>query len=208
MALVAVGIFVIGSFAVFKQGLNIFSSRFGNASSVQTGFVGRFFHTFITPFEVTDEVGMGGVGLGMGTNVAAGLMVGKREFMVAEEEGARVVMEDGPLVGAAYLLLRMLLAGYLATLAWRALRRHASTLPLLLFSSCFYSVMLGQFAQATELGFAGHRGGFVPHGEHCGGSAGDGAGAQGPSGRPPRPSRHAPSVQSPRENSRLSRCLR
>lgn len=153
-AVVTVGIFVIGSFAVFKQGLNIFSSRFGSASNVQTGFVGRFFHTFVTPYEVSDQIGLGGMGLGMGTNVAAGLMIGKRGFMVAEEEGARVVMEDGPLIGTAYLLLRWVLAAYIAAQAWRALRRHASTLPLLLFSTCFYGIMLGQFAQATELGFA------------------------------------------------------
>ena len=151
---VGIGIFAIGSFAVFKTGVGIFTTRFGSASSVQTGFVGRFFHTFITPYEVADEIGLGGVGLGMGTNVAAGLIKGKREFLVAEEEGARVVMENGPLIGTAYLLLRWSLAAFLFALAWRALRRHASTLPLLLFSTCFYSVMLGQFAQATELGFA------------------------------------------------------
>ncbi len=153
-AVIGIGIFVIGSFAVFKTGVSIFSTRFGSASNVQTGFVGRFFHTFITPYEVSDQIGLGGVGLGMGTNVAAGLLVGKRTFMVAEEEGARVVMESGPLVGTAFLLLRWALAIYLGLAAWRALRRHASTLPLLLFSTCFYSIMLGQFAQATELGFA------------------------------------------------------
>lgn len=153
-ALIGVGIFVIGSFAVFKTGLTIFTTRFGSSANVQTGFVGRFFHTFITPYEVSDDIGLGGVGLGMGTNVAAGLLVGKRTFLVAEEEGARVIMESGPLVGTAFLLLRMSLAIYLAFSAWRALRQHAATLPLLLFSTCFYSIMLGQFAQATELGFA------------------------------------------------------
>ena len=106
VAVIVVGIFVIGSFAVFKQGLNIFSSRFGSASSVQTGFVGRFFESFAKPYEVAWDIGMGGVGLGMGTNVAAGLLVGKRTFLVAEEEGARVVMESGPVVGTVYLLLR------------------------------------------------------------------------------------------------------
>ena len=153
-AVIGVGIFVIGSFAVFKQGLSIFATRFGNASNVQTGFVGRFLESFAKPYEVSGDIGMGGVGLGMGTNVAAGLLVGKRTFMVAEEEGARVIMESGPLVGTAFLLLRWVLAAYLLFRAWQALRQHASTLPLLLFSTCFYSIMLGQFAQATELGFA------------------------------------------------------
>ena len=154
VAVVGVAIFVIGSFAVFKQGLSIFATRFGSASNVQTGFVGRFLESFAKPYEVSGDIGMGGVGLGMGTNVAAGLLVGKRTFMVAEEEGARVIMESGPFVGTAFLLLRWVLAASLAFSAWRALRRHASTLPLLLFSACFYSIMLGQFAQATELGFA------------------------------------------------------
>ncbi len=154
-AVIGVGIFVIGSFAVFKTGLSIFSSRFGNAANVQTGFIGRFLETFARPFEVAaGDTGLGGAGLGMGTNVAAGLIVGKRGFMLAEEEGARVILESGPLIGCAFLLLRFSVTGYLGFRAWFALRRHAATLPLLLFSTCFYSLMLGQFAQATELGFA------------------------------------------------------
>ena len=153
-AVIGVGVVVIGSFAVFKQGLSIFATRFGSASNVQTGFVDRFLESFAKPYEVSGDIGLGGVGLGMGTNVAAGLLVGKRTFMVAEEEGARVIMESGPLVGTAFLLLRWSLAAYLLFTAWRALRKHAATLPLLLFSTCFYSIMLGQFAQATELGFA------------------------------------------------------
>ncbi len=154
-AVIGVGIFVIGSFAVFKTGLSIFATRFGSASNVQTGFVGRFLDTFARPFEVASgDTGWSGAGLGMGTNVAAGLIVGKRGFMLAEEEGARVILESGPLVGSAFLLLRFLLTVYLGFRAWYALRRHAATLPLLLFSTCFYTLMLGQFAQATELGFA------------------------------------------------------
>ena len=154
-AVIGIGIFVIGSFAVFKTGLSIFTTRFGSASSVQTGFVGRFLETFARPFQVASgESSLGGAGLGMGTNVAAGLIVGKRGFMLAEEEGARVMMESGPVIGSAFLLLRLCLAGYLGLRAWHALRRHAATLPLLLFGTCFYSIMLGQFAQATELGFA------------------------------------------------------
>ena len=119
VAVLAVAVFVVGSFAVFKQGLNIFATRFGSASNVQTGFVDRFLDSFLKPYEVSGDIGMGGIGLGMGTNVAAGLMVGKRTFMVAEEEGARVIMESGPLVGTAFLMLRWILAGYLVFLPCR-----------------------------------------------------------------------------------------
>ena len=54
-AVIGVGIFVIGSFAVFKTGLSIFSSRFGSVSNVQTGFFGRFLETFARPFEVASS---------------------------------------------------------------------------------------------------------------------------------------------------------
>lgn len=154
IAVCGVAVFVIGSFAVFKEGVSVFSSRFGNAANVQTGFVGRFFETILFPLTVMQDAPWEGKGLGMGTNVAAKLLVGKRTFQLGEGEGARVLMESGPVIGSAYLLLRIALMVYVGAMAVRALRRTGATLPLLIFSGCFVDLFMGQFSQSTALGYA------------------------------------------------------
>lgn len=154
IALAGVAIIALGSFAVFKQGLDVFTYRFVASGGVQSGFIDRFFSAFAVPFTIASETPAGGGGLGMGTNVAAGLLVGKRSFLVAEGELARVIMESGPFVGGMYLILRFTLTMYLGLVALRSLRQRASTLPALLFSACFLDLIQGQFAQPTALGYA------------------------------------------------------
>ena len=159
-ALVAGMALLAGSFAVARQGMDVFSSRFQSNKVEEHGFTGRYLQTWMLPFTVMDRAQAGGAGLGMGTNVAAGLATGKRTFMFSEGEGGRIVLESGPVVGLAYILLRLAITVYLGFMAWRALREHAATLPLLLFSGCFNDVLLGQFSQPTELGFATIAGGL------------------------------------------------
>jgi hypothetical protein len=158
--LAAIGFLALGSFAIFKEGMDVFSYRFGNATDVQNGFVERFFESFLSPFAVLKDAKLGGVGLGMGTNVAAGLMYGRRGFLVAEGEPARVLLESGPVIGGAYLLLRAAITVYLGWVSLMCVRRHGRTLPLLIFTGCFNDIIQGQFSQPTELGFATIAGGL------------------------------------------------
>ena len=160
VALLGVMAMLAGSFAVARQGLDVFSSRFSANKVEEHGFTGRYLQTWMLPFVVMDRADAGGAGLGMGTNVAAGLATGQRKFMFSEGEGGRIILESGPAVGMAYILLRLAITVYLGFMAWRALREHAATLPLLLFSGCFNDVLLGQFSQPTELGFATIAGGL------------------------------------------------
>ncbi len=154
MALAALAMVVLGSFAVFQQGLDVFTYRFVKSGGVQSGFIDRFFNAFAVPFTIASDTPAGGGGLGMGTNVAAGLLQGKRTFLFAEGELARVIMESGPYVGGMFLFLRLTLTLYLGLVAVRSLRQRANTLPALLFSACFLDLLQGQFAQPTALGFA------------------------------------------------------
>ncbi len=163
LLLAGAGFLMLGSFAVFREGMNVFSYRFGSASNVQTGFLGRFFRSFTEPFDVLKDTTLTGHGLGMGTNVAAGLVgliSGKREFLMAEGEPARVLLESGPVIGGAYLLLRVWIALYLGWKALGSVRQHGRTLPLLLFTGCFNDILQGQFSQPTELGYATIAGGI------------------------------------------------
>lgn len=154
IALAGLAMVALGSFAVFQQGLDVFTYRFVASGGVQSGFINRFFNAFAVPFTIASDTPAGGSGLGMGTNVAAGLLVGKRTFLMAEGELARVIIESGPYVGGMYLLLRLTLTLHLGLTAVRSLRQRASTLPALLFSAGFLDLLQGQFAQPTALGFA------------------------------------------------------
>ena len=160
VVLVGAGGLLVGSFAVFQSGLDVFASRFQSNNVEQTGMLGRYLEGYALPFRMLDKADAAGAGLGMGTNVAAGLLTGARKFMFSEGEGGRVIMENGPVVGLAYLLLRLCLAVYVGQTALRALRTHAATLPLLLFTGGFTDLIIGQFAQATELGYAVIAGGL------------------------------------------------
>jgi hypothetical protein len=160
VVLAAIAFVALGSFAVFKEGMHVFSYRFGSATNVQKGFVVRFFDSFLLPFQVMKDTTFGGVGLGMGTNAAAGLIIGKRGFLVSEGEPDRVMLESGPLVGSAYLILRLAITVYLGWVSLLNLKRHGRTLPLLIFTGCFNDIIQGQFSQPTELGYATIAGGL------------------------------------------------
>ena len=148
------GAAAVGSFAVFRSGLEIFAYRFGDATDVREGFVDRFFGTFLAPFDLFGKVDFYGVGLGMGTNVGAGLLFeGQRKFLYAENELGRVMFESGPVVGPIYLLLRVAIVLFLFGQAVRTLRRDGHPLPMLLLGACGIDMIIGQFGQATTLGF-------------------------------------------------------
>ena len=154
LAVVGLGMLLIGSFSVFKDGLDVFSARFGNADRVQTGFFGRALESLYTPLQSVEYAETFGVGLGMGTNAASGIInEGKRAFMLSEGDVARVILESGPMIGLSYELLRVLIAATLGVYAVRSLYQQANTLPVLIFSGVFASILVGEFAQPTELGY-------------------------------------------------------
>ena len=155
VAVLGAVILVVGSFAVFKQGMDVFASRFGSSQSVQHGFIGRFFESLYKPLAVIDAAKPAGVGLGLGTNVASGIInEGKRQFLLAEGDMARIILESGPILGVTYQLMRMALAAYIGARAFGSLVQRANTLPLLMFSGIVAVLLVGEFSQPTELGFA------------------------------------------------------
>jgi hypothetical protein len=134
----------------------------------------------------------------MGTNVAASLLYGQRGFLLAEGEPARVLLESGPIVGSAYLLLRTAITVYIGWVCLMSLKRYGKTLPLLLFSGCFNDIIQGQFSQPTELGYAVIAGGLCLAAAHPAPvtepAEGDEAGS---SGAPPLPPMMARQPQVP-----------
>jgi hypothetical protein len=90
----------------------------------------------------------------MGTSVGAGLATGTRQFLLAEGEWARVILESGPLLGLALIALRVGIAVLLLRRALRALREREDALPILLLAAGMMDLVMGQWGQATVSGFA------------------------------------------------------
>ncbi len=159
-------VFLAGSLAVFKtafdEGIAAFTQRIKETDHVEGGFEGfiyRFTSTFTRPIQIMLDVPVLGEGLGVGTNVGSKLLTGEMEFVLAEDEWERVILESGGLLGGAYLLIRVFMAMHLGAMAARA-ARIGHFLPLLLFGACAVPIVAGQFGQSTTLGFACFVGGL------------------------------------------------
>jgi hypothetical protein len=159
-------VFLAGSLAIFQtvfhEGFEAFSTRLQELDHVEGGFEGfvmRFVSTFTKPLESMLSVPLLGYGLGVGTNVGAKLLTGNTDFVLAEDEWERILCESGAILGGAYLILRILMAGQLAAMAFRACR-VGHFLPLLLVGACGVPIVTGQFGQSTTLGFTVLMGGL------------------------------------------------
>jgi len=167
IGIVAALAFCAGSLALFKsvfdEGVQAFEQRMKETENVEgggfEGFVQRFTATFTKPLNFILDVPVLGQGLGVGTNVGAKLLTGETDFVLAEDEWERVILESGGVLGGAYLLVRLLMALQLGAMAARA-ARIGHFLPLLLFGAAAMPIIAGQFGQSTTLGFAVFSGGI------------------------------------------------
>jgi hypothetical protein len=150
--------FVVTKMPVFKEGLNVLTTRFADVAeaeekSVAAGLTQRVFDTFSEGFYVFTKAPFLGYGLGIGTNAGAKFLTGQTVFLLAEGEWARIILESGPVLGLAYLLWRCGVVVRIGLLCLKSVKQN-NVLPLLLFSSGFLPLISGQFGQPTILGFA------------------------------------------------------
>ena len=88
----------------------------------------------------------------MGTNAASAMMTGAAQFLLAEGEWSRVIMESGPLLGFSFLAYRTWLAGDVAIRATAAAAQQNLLAWLLAWDAC-RSLINEQLSQPTNLGF-------------------------------------------------------
>jgi hypothetical protein len=149
---------VISRTPIFREGINVLSTRFSEVSegtdqSIARGLIERPVAVFEEGFSVLSKAPPFGYGLGVGTNAGAKFLIGRSVFLLAEGEWSRIILESGPLLGAAYLAWRTALAVRIGWLSLKSVRR-GNLLPLLLFSASFLPFLSGQLGQPTILGFA------------------------------------------------------
>jgi len=144
---------VLGTWSAFHEGFSILQARVEEAEGVRVGLVDRFVGGLLEPFHFAASTPMLGHGLGKGTNAGAGLLTGDPDFLLAEEEWSRVVLELGPVLGFAFILLRVLIGVDALRIAIKKIF-DGDILPLLLLGASFLSLVRGSFGQPTALGFA------------------------------------------------------
>lgn len=150
--LVSIGLRFIPS---FNEAVEILDTRIESANTAEAssgGPLGRFLASFSEPFQNLDAIPFLGHGLGMGTNAGSALITGKAEFLLAEGEWARIVLESGFLLGFLFIVLRIALMCWMGKVCVEYATK-GNILPLLLFGSSALLVLNGQFGQPTTLGF-------------------------------------------------------
>jgi len=150
--------FIVTRTPIFKEGANVLSTRFAEVAeateqSIPQDLISRALSTFSDGLFVIGKAPFLGYGLGVGTNAGAKLLLGQATFLLMEGEWPRIILESGPLLGIAYLIWRLSLAGRVLWLSIRSII-SGNLLPMLLFSSSILPMISGQFGQPTILGFA------------------------------------------------------
>jgi hypothetical protein len=147
---------LLSSMTIFQEGSGQMVRRFNDAGATEgntEGFINRFVGTLTGPLEGMGDTPLFGAGLGMGTNAAAGLLYGKREFLGAEVEWGRLIFECGPILGVLLCVFRTLLTFAVARRALEAFYR-GNILPPLIFSAVGLLILNGQWGVPNTLGFA------------------------------------------------------
>ncbi len=157
--LIAVVLLLLASrLPFFKQGVDILSDRFTESAeatqtTVATNLIDRVIEGFTEGLSHLDRIPWAGYGLGLGTNAAAKVLVGRTIFLLSEGEWPRVLLESGPVLGLAFIGWRVAFTVWLGSVCYRSLR-GGEILPIILYGSCFLTLLNGQFGQPTNLGFA------------------------------------------------------
>ncbi len=142
---------------IFKEGVNVMTARFNEVAeatdtSIGLGIMERMVEQFTESLYILQKAPFLGYGLGVGTNGGAKFLTGKSVFLLTEGEWPRLILESGPILGLAFIFWRCAIALWIGRRCLRAVRA-GHTLPLLLFSSAFMPMVIGQFSQPTVMGF-------------------------------------------------------
>ena len=144
---------VASRFSVLGEGVAILQARVEESGGLHEGGVMRFLAGFVEPFYVLERAKFLGAGLGMGTNAAGGILTGQRTFALdTENEWARHFLESGALLGGAFIVWRIVLFVRLFRVSLAAVK-SLNPLPMLLFATCFLTVLTGPIGIPMTLGF-------------------------------------------------------
>lgn len=144
---------------VFSLGSEVFMNRVETANQ-QAGSGGlkdsiflRIFNDFIGPFVDLVHQPMFAGNLGMGSNAGAQMLKGKVEFLISENEFGRLAGEQGIILGGGLIFLRLFLAINIVIQSFK-LPQEKKLLPFILCGAACVTIIQGQWAQPSILGYA------------------------------------------------------
>jgi len=140
----------ISAFDLFKEATNVMKVRIEQAGQGSPGFWSRIAQGFDADLR---NATLFGKGLGVGTNAGAAMLGRRGQFLIAENEWQRITGESGFLLGPAYILLRLGIAGLLLLVSLQQ-ARAGNLMPMLMASAIGTAFVNGQFSPPTVLGFA------------------------------------------------------
>lgn len=168
IVILAIGVMfaIMKDISFFKTASGAFTERFTSANKAEGGMEGVVVDRFLGGMygAITEEsFPFWGMGLGMGTNVGAKILTGKRGdgvFLISEGEWGRVIGEMGVILGFTLISIRLSLIILFLKKSWKELHT-GNTLPWMLSSFGILTILQGQWAQPTTLGFSVLIGGLI-----------------------------------------------
>jgi hypothetical protein len=146
---------------LFPEGYSSFVNRWTEAEVSETqvfawGIFGRALYAFYDFFQFLGSTPLAGYGLGLAGNASIILGVTIPGFTGwAESDWSRHIVDLGPVFGMAFIAYRITLVIWLAVICVRGARRSDSQLPIILFASCAFELLIGQITgHGTINGYA------------------------------------------------------
>ena len=126
------------------------SAQIEEEQSYALGIVGRAFRPFTSFIPALAETPLFGYGLGYGTNAAV-LLDLLPDYLQAEDDWHRHVVDLGGPLASILIFLRIVLVAYIGVLVFRALRRTSDPMPLVLFGLIGIVLLAGQIVGHSTL---------------------------------------------------------
>lgn len=144
---------------IFNLSSEVFMDRVDNANKTTTGgglkdsiFL-RILNDFMEPIVDLFHQPLFAGNLGMGTNAGAQMLNGKTTFLISETEFGRLGGEQGIIFGGGLIVLRIFLAISIAVKSLR-LPKEEKLLPFIICGAACVTIIQGQWAQPSILGYA------------------------------------------------------
>jgi hypothetical protein len=153
----------LSTFSFFQTASGAFTDRFTSANETEGGLEGVFIDRFLGGMFSAlsnEQSSFFGLGLGMGTNAGAKLLTGNTTFLISEGEWGRLIGEMGFVLGLAMIIVRFSLGLDLMQKSWNSVSKD-NIMPWMLSSFGLLTIMQGQWAQPTSLGFSVLTGGLI-----------------------------------------------
>ncbi len=125
----------------------------GDVAVVENQLRNRVLGNYLEPIEHRDEYTLLGRGIGLGSNIGAVRMTGKKQFLSAEGSWGKTMDEKGLFLGTAVLLWRISTTMMMAKEAIYIALIKKNKIPVILTSVSMSLILAGQLGQASGLGF-------------------------------------------------------